>query len=218
MKTRHPLLFILPLLLWASPFHADAQVRSRTSADALPLTEIAPEEDLPKLQTKPKRNRIGVRMGYAFFKPELAKHGYTFGGDYAYYIVKRFFVEADYFYGFSDNKEQIEGSDQYMRGGIRRHMITVGLGYDVLSKNGHTLFVSGTAGAGYNRYKRDLLVKANPIEIQNVTTKGWSGAYSVSAGYQYDVASFFAVGLNYGAYFVSPDWAHTINLRLNYKF
>ena len=218
MKTRHLLLFVSPLLFLAASFHAGAQVRTQTAYDALPFAEIAPEEDLPKLQPKPKRNRIGVRMGYAFFKPELAKHGYTFGGDYAYYIVKRFFAEADYFYGFSDNKEQIEGSDQYMRGGIRRHIISIGLGYDVLSKNGHTLFVSGTVGAGFNRYKRDLLIKASPVTIQNVTTKGWSGAYSVSAGYQYDVATFFAVGLNYGAYFVSPDWAHTINLRLNYKF
>lgn len=176
--------------------------------------------------TKP-RSAFSVFAGYEHF-PELGKrNGYDIGVEYKNYMRKKFYFVANFHAGVNDGTKAVA----YERDGInyrfdlhnsvRDYMLGIGLGYDFLQVKRHSMYVQATVGLGTNEQYKDGIVLSPSGAYDIVKTFGGVTtrfAISVSAGYDYQLTDWLAVGVNYTGWQIGYEFKSSANLKVGFCF
>ena len=165
--------------------------------------------------------------GYEYFPEMWDGTGYDLGIEYKYYVHNRIFVLAGFHAGVNDGSKL----DEYERDGIsysfnlmnsvRDYMIGLGLGGDVLHINRHKIYLQGTVGLGVSKESKDGITVA-PISDFDVKKtmkeENTRFAISASAGYDYLILRWLAVGVNYTGWQIGYEYKNSVNAKLSFVF
>lgn len=173
------------------------------------------------------RSVFSVFAGYEHI-PEVRKgNGYNIGVEYKNYMRKKFYFVANFHAGVNDGTQ----TEAYERDGInyrfdlhnsvRDYMLGIGLGYDFLQRNRHSLYVQATVGLGTSEQSEDGIVLSPGGAYDMVKTFDENStrfAVSASAGYDYQLTPWLALGVNYTGWQIGYEFKSSANLKVGFCF
>ena len=174
-----------------------------------------------------KRDQLAVFAGYEQF-PELHKrNGYDLGVEWKHYLNKRFYTLVNFHAGVNDGTEKVS----YKRDGIhynfdlnnsvRDYMLGFGAGYDLLKIKRNTIYLQASVGLGTTDEQIDGIVLSPTGAydiVKTFTTEATRYAISVSAGYDYQLTDFLAIGVNYTGWQIGYEFKSSANAKISFCF
>ena len=170
-------------------------------------------------------SQFALFAGYEHFPEMWVGKGYNVGVEYKYYVHNRFFAVANFHAGVNDASEFVEyefsGNMLGYTVGKSTHdyMIGLGLGGDLLHLSRHKIYIQGTVGLGTSEMSKDGVSGAPGSEIIRTHVESATRfAVSASAGYDYRICSWLAVGVNYTGWQIGYEYKNSANVKLSLLF
>lgn len=170
-------------------------------------------------------NQFAIQGGYEAF-PHLNKaSGGNMSIEFKHYFDKRLFFVSNFHAGINNGDIDIS---YYQNGDLRDinlsntqrdYMLGIGIGADIFQKNCHKIYVQSTVGLGSSTIRKDDFDMSSKT-VDTVEENYVRYALSVSAGYDYRLTEWMAIGINYTGYQIghSFDFKHSCNIKLSLLF
>lgn len=163
--------------------------------------------------------------GYEYF-PELWNgNGYNVGIEFKHYVNNRIYAVANFHAGVNDgsgNTQLVIWGKPYdfnLSNHVNDYMLGFGLGGDLLQTGRHKIYVQATAGIGTSDWtKEDIVTIMSYNMIKPVEGQSTRFAISASAGYDYRLTDWLAVGINYTGWQIGYEYKNSVNLKLGLLF
>lgn len=171
------------------------------------------------------KNQFAIQGGYEVF-PHLSRvSGGNIGIEFKHYLNNRIYFLSNFHAGINDGSLDISYknnnvlTDIELKNTQRDYMLGMGIGIDVFQKENHKVYVQSTVGLGSSTVRYDDFDLSSKI-INTLENNYIRYALSVSAGYDYRVTEYLAIGINYTGYQIGDnfDFKHTCNLKLSILF
>ena len=175
-------------------------------------------------------SQFGFIGGYGHFTEVWHKGGYDVGIEFKHYVKNRFFVVANFHAGVNDGTYETTFSGMNtklhtaeLRNMVKNSIIGLGLGGDALSIGRHKIYVQGTAGIGSTERLREhvFLYEKNGrdvVEIEEDLYKETTWALTMTAGYDFRVTDWLAIGVNYTAFMIGTEYDNGFNGKIGWIF
>lgn len=150
--------------------------------------------------------------------------GYNLGIEFKHYLNKRFFGVANFHCGKNDGSEYVSYAHDGMNFGFTMgnsctdYMLGLGLGADLLQLNRHKVYLQATAGLGMSESAKDVITGSPHDYVKTLEEQTNRFAISWSAGYDYRVNRWLAVGVNYTGYQIGYEYKNAANAKLTLLF
>lgn len=175
----------------------------------------------------PAKDKISIFGGYEHF-PELRKrNGYNIGIEYRHYLRKRIYTVINAHAGVNDgvrNEKYEREGIQYnfdLSNSVRDYMIGLGVGFEVLQKNKHIIYLQGTFGLGTTDIEQDYIT-LSPGGAYDIVKTNYEEhtrfAISATAGYDYQINNLLAIGVNYTCWQIGYESKNAANVRISFCF
>lgn len=170
--------------------------------------------------------QFAIIGGYEIFKDMHTTGGYNLGVEFKHYVHNRIYAVANFHAGINDgskigyapptgNNESVELKYKSM---THDYMVGLGLGADLLQLGKHKIYAQGTVGLGNSEEKHNEITDLSPLTLTDKERTKTSYALSATAGYDYQINNWLAIGANYTGYRVGYSYKNSFNAKLSFIF
>lgn len=170
-------------------------------------------------------SQFSIVAGYEHFPELKARNGYNIGTEFKHYVHNRFYVVANFHAGINDGSKHVEYTNRDvdykfdLYNSVRDYMVGFGLGADVMHIKRHKIYLQCTAGLGSSEVSEDYITSIYFTDmVQTNEQKAVRFAVSASAGYEYQLTDWLAIGANYTAWQIGYEMKNSANIKLGITF
>lgn len=167
--------------------------------------------------------------GYETFPELRVGKGYNVGVEFKHYMHNRFYVVGNFHAGVNNGSYDLSYTDRgkdydfTLFNSVRDYMIGLGLGADALQIKRHKIYVQGTVGLGSSDEQKDgisliMIADEHRPTVKTNEVKVTRYAISASAGYDYQLTGWLAVGVNYTLWFIGYESKNSYNAKVSFIF
>lgn len=167
-------------------------------------------------------------------KLDMNATGYLIGVNFKYYLNNRFYVllkaSGNRLTGDKSVGQLISSSSEdwpkeaLLSKRITDTMLGVGMGWDILKKNRHSVYFQSAFGIGVQNYKSEVWKdndnnRDNGYSIYHRSSDNYADwALSGDLGYIYSITDFIGIGASYSADYIAWGFSQGFNINLQFTF